>query len=116
MGGSSGSVTQYYLFHIIYINTRLARTRISCGVRCIIYLSIVPTTTKSIHITRTSCTLLENYMVTKLRNFKTNVMIIEVIDHLIIFLTYESYFNTVQFTPKEIEYKFNIIFKLSKFD
>ena len=66
---------------------------------------MVPTITRPTRIACTSCTLLDNFLITKLRNFKAGILNIDITDHLPIFLIYESYFNRVKLVPKEIQYR-----------
>ena len=58
-------------------------------------LSMVPTITWPIHIARTSCTVLNRFLVTNLRNFKTGILRIDITDHVPVFLFYESYFDSI---------------------
>ena len=68
-------------------------------------LSIVPRITRPTRIAGTSWSLLDKFLVTNLRNFKTVLRSINVTDHLPIFLIYESYFDSIKLLPKEIEYR-----------
>ena len=68
-------------------------------------LSRLPTITRPTRIARTSSTLLDNFLITNMRNFRTGILRIDITDQLFFFLIYELYFNSVKLAPKEIEYR-----------
>ena len=67
------------------------------------FLSMKMTITRPTRIARTSCTLLDNFFITLLRNLKTGIRSIDRTDHLLIFLIHELSFDTVKLAPEEIE-------------
>ena len=68
-------------------------------------LSMVPTITRPTRIAYTSSTLLDNFLVTNLRNIRSGILRIDITDHLPIVMIYELYFDTVKLAPKEIEFR-----------
>ena len=65
------------------------------------YLSMVPTITRTTRNAQASCSLLDNFFITNLRNFKNGILSIDISDLLPIFLIYELYLETVKLAHKE---------------
>ena len=68
-------------------------------------LSLIPTISKPTRITGTTCTLIDNIFVSNLNNFKSGSFVVDISDHLPIFIIYENYFLPEAQITQTIKYR-----------
>ena len=68
-------------------------------------LSLIPTITKPTRITDTTSSLLDNILVTNLNNFNSGSLVVDISDHLPIFIVYKNYFQNEILTPQSFRYR-----------
>ena len=68
-------------------------------------LSLIPTISKPTRITGSSCSLIDNIFVSNLNNFRSGSLVVDLSDHLPVFLIYENFFQPEASATQSVKYR-----------
>ena len=68
-------------------------------------LSLIPTISKPTRITDSSCSLIDNIFISNLNNFSSGSLMIDLSDHLPVFLVYENFFQPESSISQSVKFR-----------